>query len=119
MCVYHNATKHGCDHLDAVNRAWIHLRKLRLAIRVPRFIVDHTIEDAPVCDAASRVAAVMVSELRAHAGANVIELYVQTLVVLQMTPILDSELVTWVHTIHEDHSGNTNVFSAASDREPL
>ncbi|GFV07447.1 hypothetical protein TNCV_1738021 [Trichonephila clavipes] len=33
----------------------------RLAIRVPRFVVDHTIEDVPVCDAASRVDAAMVS----------------------------------------------------------
>ncbi|GFY07376.1 hypothetical protein TNCV_5085611 [Trichonephila clavipes] len=29
----------------------------------PKFVVDHTIEDALVCDTASRVAAVMVSQL--------------------------------------------------------
>ncbi|GFV14635.1 transposable element Tc1 transposase [Trichonephila clavipes] len=62
-----------------------------------RFVVDHAIEDAPVCDAASRVAAVMVSELRVHDAADVVELFVQTLVDQQTTPILDSGLVTWLH----------------------
>ncbi|GFW28463.1 hypothetical protein TNCV_4641281 [Trichonephila clavipes] len=82
MCFRYDAIKHGCDHLDAVNRTWIHLKKEHLTIRAPRFIVDHTIEDAPVCDPASRVAATMVSELRVHAAANVVELFVQTLIVL-------------------------------------
>ncbi|GFU06680.1 hypothetical protein TNCV_4352701 [Trichonephila clavipes] len=54
------------------------------------FVVDHTIEDAPVCDATSRVAAAMISELRFHAAANVVNLSVQTLFVLQTTPILNS-----------------------------
>ncbi|GFW54974.1 hypothetical protein TNCV_2785891 [Trichonephila clavipes] len=45
------------------------------------FVVNHIIEDAPVCDASSRVSAAMVSELRDHAAANVVELFVQTLVV--------------------------------------
>ncbi|GFT96027.1 hypothetical protein TNCV_313131 [Trichonephila clavipes] len=61
------------------------------------FVVDHSIQDAPVCDAASKVAAAMVSKLRVHAAENVIKLFVQTLVVLQTTPILDSGLVTWLH----------------------
>ncbi|GFS57973.1 hypothetical protein TNCV_3124621 [Trichonephila clavipes] len=39
----------------------------------------------------------MVSELRTHDAANVVELFVQTFVVLQTTPILDSELVAWLH----------------------
>ncbi|GFT22409.1 hypothetical protein TNCV_3273811 [Trichonephila clavipes] len=59
-----------------------------------RFVVDHTIEDTLICDAASRVAAALISELRVHAAANVIELFVQTLVVLQTTPTLDSGLMT-------------------------
>ncbi|GFV81256.1 hypothetical protein TNCV_4772831 [Trichonephila clavipes] len=62
-----------------------------------RFVVNQLIEDAPVCNAASRVTAVMVSELRVHAAANVVELFVQTLVVLQTTPMLDSELETWLN----------------------
>ncbi|GFX56617.1 hypothetical protein TNCV_3954441 [Trichonephila clavipes] len=55
-CFHHVTAKHGCDHLNAVNRTWIHLKKCGLAIRAPRFVVDHTIEDASVCGEASRVA---------------------------------------------------------------
>ncbi|GFT93701.1 hypothetical protein TNCV_499781 [Trichonephila clavipes] len=62
-----------------------------------KFVVDHTIEDAPVCDAASKVAASMVSELRVHTIANVVELFVQKLVVLQTSQILDSGLVMRQH----------------------
>ncbi|GFV91356.1 hypothetical protein TNCV_898731 [Trichonephila clavipes] len=76
MCVHHDASKYGCNHLGAVNRTWIHLKKSSLAIHFPKFVVDHTIEDAPVCDAASSVAAAMVSELRVHSDVNVIELFV-------------------------------------------
>ncbi|GFV72198.1 hypothetical protein TNCV_995701 [Trichonephila clavipes] len=76
MRVYHDTTKHGCDHLNAANRTCIHLKKRRLAICMPRFVVDHNIENFLVCDAASWVAAAMVSELRVHAAANVVELFV-------------------------------------------
>ncbi|GFW77302.1 hypothetical protein TNCV_924181 [Trichonephila clavipes] len=47
-----------------------------------RFVVDHITEDVPVCDAVSRVATAMVSELKVHAAANIVELYMQTLVVI-------------------------------------
>ncbi|GFV07907.1 hypothetical protein TNCV_3700951 [Trichonephila clavipes] len=57
-----------------------------------RFVVNHTIKDFPVYGAAARAAVAMVSELRAHAAADVIELFVETLV-LKTTPILDSGLV--------------------------
>ncbi|GFU76296.1 hypothetical protein TNCV_527761 [Trichonephila clavipes] len=60
MFVYHDTVKHGCDHLDAVNGIWIHLEKRTSR---PGSFVDHTIEDTPVCDKTSRVAASMVSEL--------------------------------------------------------
>ncbi|GFV54334.1 hypothetical protein TNCV_4366091 [Trichonephila clavipes] len=63
------------------------------AIREPKFVVDHTIEYAPIFDAASSVAAVMVSELRVHAAANVDGVFLQTLIVLQMIRILDSGLL--------------------------
>ncbi|GFT77041.1 hypothetical protein TNCV_1099261 [Trichonephila clavipes] len=86
------ATEYGCDYLDTVNITWINL-----AICAPRFIVGYTIEDAPVCDAASSVDATMVSELRVHTIANVVELFMQTFVVLQTTPIPDSVLVMWLH----------------------
>ncbi|GFU53284.1 hypothetical protein TNCV_2953201 [Trichonephila clavipes] len=60
-----------------------------------KFIVDHTIEDAPFCDAASIVATTMVPELRVYAAASIVELFVQTLV-LQTTPVLDSGLMMWL-----------------------
>ncbi|GFW52746.1 hypothetical protein TNCV_2393261 [Trichonephila clavipes] len=79
MCIRHNCSKHGCEHLDALNRIWIYLKKLCLAIREARFVVDQSIEDAPVCDVASWVAAAMVSERRVHAAEKVVELFVQAL----------------------------------------
>ncbi|GFV92643.1 hypothetical protein TNCV_1374941 [Trichonephila clavipes] len=33
MCVHHAAAKHGCDHPDAVNKTWNHVKRCRLAIR--------------------------------------------------------------------------------------
>ncbi|GFX85725.1 hypothetical protein TNCV_2471271 [Trichonephila clavipes] len=42
------------------------------------FVIDYTIEDTPTGDITSMVASVMVSELRVHAAANVIELFMQT-----------------------------------------
>ncbi|GFT21897.1 hypothetical protein TNCV_3179911 [Trichonephila clavipes] len=61
------------------------------------FVVDHNFEDSHVSDAASRVAAPVVFELRVHADKNVVELFVHTLVVLQSTLIRDSGLVTWLY----------------------
>ncbi|GFY05294.1 hypothetical protein TNCV_2207401 [Trichonephila clavipes] len=69
-------------HLDAVNVTWNHLKKRRLTIRASRFVVDHTIEDIPICDAASRITAAKFSEQRVHASANVVEQFVQILVIL-------------------------------------
>ncbi|GFT05599.1 uncharacterized protein TNCV_1044681 [Trichonephila clavipes] len=34
-------------HIDAVNRIRIHLKKRRLTIRLPIFVVDHTLEEFP------------------------------------------------------------------------
>ncbi|GFU69046.1 hypothetical protein TNCV_4457731 [Trichonephila clavipes] len=61
------------------------------------FVIDNTIEFVPVCDLASMVAAAIVPQLIVHAVANVVELFVQTLVVLQKTLVLDSGLATWLH----------------------
>ncbi|GFV51189.1 transposable element Tcb2 transposase [Trichonephila clavipes] len=52
---------------------------------VETFVIDNTIGDNPICDAASNVATAMVSELRVHAAANACELFVKTPVVLQTT----------------------------------
>ncbi|GFT00638.1 hypothetical protein TNCV_141831 [Trichonephila clavipes] len=59
--------------------------------------MDNTIEDAFVCDAVSRVSAAMISDLRVNTAAKGVKLFVQTLVVLQTTPVLDSGLVKWLH----------------------
>ena len=39
----------------------------------------------------------MVAKLTDYAVANVIELFVQTFVILQMTPFLDKRLMTWLY----------------------
>ncbi|GFW61084.1 hypothetical protein TNCV_4872941 [Trichonephila clavipes] len=57
-------------------------------------VVDHTIKDAPVRDSTSRVALAMASKLRVNATANVVEMFMQTLVALQTTPMLNSGFVT-------------------------
>ncbi|GFW13754.1 hypothetical protein TNCV_2105781 [Trichonephila clavipes] len=82
------------------------------------FVVDHTIENAPICDAASRVAAAMVSELRNHVAASVVELFKQTLVALQTTPIFESGPVKLLHD-QIRLCGNMPLVSAASDKGPL
>ncbi|GFS53268.1 hypothetical protein TNCV_1035751 [Trichonephila clavipes] len=73
-----------------------------------RFVIDHIIEDVPVCDTASKVAVGMVSELRVHAARNVVELLMQ-IFVLQMNPILVSGHVTW---LHDTLRNNTNKYQS-------
>nr|XP_042908262.1 uncharacterized protein LOC107445175 [Parasteatoda tepidariorum] len=62
-------------------------------------MVDHTIGGAPACYAASKVAEAeaMVVKLTVHAAANVVALFVQTLVVLQLIPFVDSGFVTQLY----------------------
>ncbi|GFV72326.1 hypothetical protein TNCV_637881 [Trichonephila clavipes] len=79
-------------------------------------VVYYTIEDAPICDAASRVA--MISELRVHAATNVIKLFVQTLVVSQTTSTLVLGLMTWLHD-PLNHAANIAFLTFAGDRRPL
>ncbi|GFW41060.1 hypothetical protein TNCV_414691 [Trichonephila clavipes] len=74
--VHYDVAKHGCYHLDAINRTWIHLKQGLIAILTSWFVIDHTIEDTPLCDAMSKVAEDMVSELRVLAAANVIKQFV-------------------------------------------
>ena len=76
-CVFHDTTKYGCNHHDAVNKIEIRLKTQRHAIPASRFAVEYTTEGAAVCDVASRV-----DELTFHAVANVVKMLVQTLVVL-------------------------------------
>ncbi|GFX46131.1 hypothetical protein TNCV_2094471 [Trichonephila clavipes] len=75
------------EHFLYQRRSVQHLQHAVVHYSAEMFVVDHIIEDASVRDAASKVATAMVSELRVHAAENVVELFVQTLVVLQTTPI--------------------------------
>ena len=61
-----------------------------------RLIVELTIEEAPNCVVVSRVAEAMAGELTHYPAENVVELFVQTLV-LQTAPYLESGLVTWLY----------------------
>ncbi|GFX35810.1 hypothetical protein TNCV_746031 [Trichonephila clavipes] len=63
----------------------------RLPIHAPRFIVDHTIENLPVCDATA-----MVARLGVHAVTNVIEYFAQALLAFKTDPILESGIMTWL-----------------------
>ncbi|GFY03988.1 hypothetical protein TNCV_1197671 [Trichonephila clavipes] len=64
-------------------------KKQHFAIHAPKFVIDSTCV-YPVCDKESRVDTAMVSKLRNNAAANVVEMFVRTLVVLQTTPVLHS-----------------------------
>ena len=59
------------------------------AISAFSFIIEHTIEDDPVYDVASMAAEDVVVELTVHAAGNIVELLMQTLIVLQTTQFLD------------------------------
>ena len=69
----------------AVNRFEICLKTWRYAILAFSFVTEHTIESAPFCVVASRVAEAMVTKLIVVVAANSSckpELFIQTLVVL-------------------------------------
>ncbi|GFT23714.1 hypothetical protein TNCV_3511761 [Trichonephila clavipes] len=98
MCVHHDATIHRYDLLDTVNRNWIHVIGLTFpASYEPRFVFDHTIEDAFIYDAASRISEAIVSEMSIHAAANVVELLMQTFVVFAKYPVPESGVLLWLH----------------------
>ena len=61
----------------------------RHALPASRFITEHTIQGALVCEAASSVAVNMVTELRVEAAANVIQLFFETFVALETIPFHD------------------------------
>ena len=88
-CVLHDAAKHGDEHHDAVKRIGILLKTQGHAIISSKCVVEHSIEG---CDASSRIDKAMVANLRIHAAANIIKLFVETLVLLTIL-FLDPELV--------------------------
>ena len=64
----------------------IRLKTRRHAIPGSRIVIEQTTKGAPVCDVASRITKAMASKLTVSAAENVCELFVQTLIILQMTP---------------------------------
>ena len=81
--------------------------------------MEHTIEGAPIYDIASRVAEGMVVELTVRAAASVVELFVQTLVVLQMTPFPDSGLMTWQYDPLKPCAGKMPAFLVVANSGSL
>ena len=57
------------------------------------FHFEHAIEGASDCDVVSRVAKNIVSKLTVHASAKVIDLFVQTHIVLETSTFLDSKII--------------------------
>ena len=87
-CLLRDAAKHECDHHDAVNSS-----EKRLKHDVTPFLRSSSSLITPlkaffVCDVASKVTEAMIAKLTVHAVANVIELFVKTVVVLQMPHFL-------------------------------
>ena len=92
-CILHDMAKHGYNHYYAVN--WIKLRlKVECYAIIPasRFAIKDTTEGAPACDVASgAIKTKTVIELTVYVAANIVELFMQTLLVFQMNLLLDSE----------------------------
>ena len=84
-CAVDVAAKYECDHQGNAKRIVIRLKMLRQADPASTFSVEHISKSAPVCDVASREDESIVLQLTVHAAANVIELFVHTLLVLQTT----------------------------------
>ena len=57
-------------------------KTLCLVISASKFLVKHTVEGSSVCDVASKVAEVIVAAWTVQAVVNVVELFLQIIVVL-------------------------------------
>ena len=97
--VLRSTAKYEYDHHDSLNKFKIRLHARHLAIPASRFVFEHIIDCPHVCDVANRVAKAIVVELTVHAAANVVELFMHTVVILQTTPFLDARLVTWSYEL--------------------
>ena len=97
--VLHDGAKHRCNHHDGLNRIKIRLKIRRHAIPTTKFVVDHAVESTPACNVTLRIFKGMEAEMRDHVVANIVELFVQILIILQKTRFLDSLLVTWLYDL--------------------
>ena len=77
--VLDKATKRGCHFYKAENRIEICLKTRRRIIHAFRFV---TIEGVLICDVTLRPARIIAAELTVYAATDVIEMLVQTFVVL-------------------------------------
>ena len=93
IALMHDADKLECDYYNAAKKIEIRLETRHHAILELKIVVEHATKDALVSDVSSRVVETMVTELIVHAAANVVELFVKTLVDLKITPLLTSGLV--------------------------
>ena len=114
-CVLHDVSKNSCNPLDVVNRIEIHMKIWFFTTSGSKYVVIYIIEGAPVCDVAYRVAEAMTAELRVHAAASVIQLFVQEFVFLQTTPFLDLGVLKWLYDLLKGHEDKMSVFSDVND----
>ena len=75
-CNLHDDAKHGFDHHDVVNRI-----KIFHAIPTSKFVIYRNTADTSVCDVVSKLTKAMIAQQVVNAAANIVELFVQTLVV--------------------------------------
>ena len=74
-CVLHYATKQRCKHRDTINKIEIRLKTRYHGIPVSKFVVEHIIDGASVCDVASRVTETIITKLTIYAIPSIVELF--------------------------------------------
>ena len=84
-CAFLSTAKYACDNYDTVNRIKINLKSQCHALFASKFILAHRIENASVYDVACRAAKTIIVELKVHAATSTIGLFMQSIVVLQLS----------------------------------
>ena len=88
MCIFRNAAIYGFDHHATVIGIEVRLKTRLQTIQASMFVTEHIIKRSLFCDVASRLA-----------EAIVLEMFVQTFVVLQMAAFIGSGFLAW----HKSH----------------
>ena len=83
--ILHEADKHGCNIHDTLAKITIHVKTWRHVIPISRFDIEHTSKGSPACQVASKISETTVVKLIVDVAANVKELILQILFVLQKT----------------------------------
>ena len=79
-CALHDDVKHGCDQQDAFEKIKNRLKTRHHIFHDSSFVVQHAIKSASVWDVVSKAAEAMVAEITVHTTVNVVDLFVQSLV---------------------------------------